>query len=570
VLAALPLVTVAGLPLLPSTPATAATSAITIVGTSDVSDSGLIVTDPNDSADQSALVNAFERAYPQYTLNYIGKGTGDAIAYAENGQADGLIVHAESLENQFVDPPGQQKSFSAEKFGRAVFYGDFVLAGNTEDPAQVGTDDPHDIVGAFAAIAEAGQAGNAEFVSRGGTPGTTVEEHQIWAYLVGQKGGSHVPGVTFCKVPSMDGGGYSPSTSNGDCPVKRGVTEIDYPAWYHVTGLSQAPNVEATQECNFGGSSHTDCYVFTDRGTFDDLKAQQSDPIPDLSILSQRNAASSPGGKTVLTNYFHAYAVDAAAVAQATGQPVALNTQGAETFIGWLSSPAAQRIVGAYLQNTPGGAPFTPDAQPKITLSSRPALPARVKGTARRYTVTGRIRNVAPATPPLAHQPVTIGDPQGGTVATTTTDGEGRFTLHFHPSTSGPYAVRTPTLAQLENASLDPAFSDLLSAGKQPLGAITVVGDPQISTAALKGRQVTVNGTLSPVGQAHSGVVTLLAGRSGHKLRAVSSVSVPAGHGHFTVDGQLPRADHLVAVSWGVPFEVATGTSPRHRVSAAG
>ena len=46
----------------------------------------------------------FQKAFPQYTFKYIGTGTGNAIAQAESGAAgaSNLMVHAASLENEFV------------------------------------------------------------------------------------------------------------------------------------------------------------------------------------------------------------------------------------------------------------------------------------------------------------------------------------------------------------------------------------------------------------------------------------------------------------------------------------
>src|ERR1700754_5099211 len=69
-------------------------STVTIVGTSDVSDSNLVA---------GALEPGFEKAYPQYNLVYVSMGTGAAINYAKAGTASGLIVHAAALENQFVN-----------------------------------------------------------------------------------------------------------------------------------------------------------------------------------------------------------------------------------------------------------------------------------------------------------------------------------------------------------------------------------------------------------------------------------------------------------------------------------
>ena len=140
---------------------------LTVVGTSDVFDSNLV---------QAVLEPGFEAAYPQYDLNYVSKGTGAAIAYAEAGTASAMLVHAASLENQFVD-----QGYSAEQYGRAIFWGDYVLLGPASDPAGVMSDAPHDVAKAFEDIAAAGALGQANFVSRGGTPGTTVQEHAIWA-----------------------------------------------------------------------------------------------------------------------------------------------------------------------------------------------------------------------------------------------------------------------------------------------------------------------------------------------------------------------------------------------------
>ncbi|MBV8991538.1 MAG: hypothetical protein JO372_23500, partial [Solirubrobacterales bacterium] len=118
-------------------------STLTVIGTSDVSDSGLI---PN------LIQPGFQRAYPQFAFKYIGTATGTAIANAESGAAgaSALIVHAESLENQFV-----AGGYSYERFGRALWVNDFVLAGPNGDPAGVLGNGANDIARAFADVAAA-------------------------------------------------------------------------------------------------------------------------------------------------------------------------------------------------------------------------------------------------------------------------------------------------------------------------------------------------------------------------------------------------------------------------------
>src|SRR5262249_39616422 len=138
---------------------------LTVVGTSDVFDSNLV---------QAVLKPGFEAYESSHgksvMLNYVSKGTGAAITYAEAGTARALLVHAPSLRNQFVDA-----GYWLEPYGRAIFYGDYVLLGPASDPAGVMANGSHDIVKAFQDIAAAGADGDANFVSRGGTPGTTVQ-----------------------------------------------------------------------------------------------------------------------------------------------------------------------------------------------------------------------------------------------------------------------------------------------------------------------------------------------------------------------------------------------------------
>ena len=114
---------------------------LAIVGTSDVADSNLFA---------AVLKPGFEKAYPQYTVTYQGNATAQAMAFAKTGQFSALIVHAASLENLFV-----ADGFSAEPYGRAIFWGDFVLLGPKDDPAHVmsGSGPAADPAAAFTKIA---------------------------------------------------------------------------------------------------------------------------------------------------------------------------------------------------------------------------------------------------------------------------------------------------------------------------------------------------------------------------------------------------------------------------------
>jgi tungstate transport system substrate-binding protein len=236
-----------------------ASSTLSVVGTSDVSDSGLFA---------NLIKPMFQQAYPQYTITYKGEGTSKAIADAKTGNYSALLVHAASVENQFVS-----SGYSAEPYGRAVFYGDFVMLGptGTTDPAGVLANAPHDMVKAFQDIATAGETSTptADFVSRADGSGTNIEEHLIWAMTTG---------VPLCTVPSANGGGDEPagsSDSGQTCPEYTGTASSivlpNYPDWYHAGASTQSANISVANTCSpsVGHGSSNDCYVFTDRGTYD-------------------------------------------------------------------------------------------------------------------------------------------------------------------------------------------------------------------------------------------------------------------------------------------------------------
>jgi tungstate transport system substrate-binding protein len=480
---------------------------LNIVGTSDVQDSGLM---------DSVITPGFEAAYPQYNVSYLAQGSGTAIKTAESGKGDEslLIVHAASLENQFV-----ASGYSAESAGRAVFWGDYVLLGPANDPAGVLTSAPHDIATAFEKIAAAGAAGNAEFISRNDKSGTNVEEHVVWG-LTGT--------TSLCTVSTANGGGSQPSTTTGDCP-----STAANPAWYVLANQSsQAANVVATESDAAAGKG---AYTLTDRGTYANLLAQGK--ISNLKIATRDNAATARGGATALVNTFHAYAVNAAAVPAGTN----INTQGATDFLNWLTSPAAQAAVANYLKPAAGStdtSPFLPSAAPAFTAST---LPTSVKKGAS-ITVTGTLANVVPGTPALAGKTVTLQSTPTATstaaptaVATATTDATGAYSITYKPTATATYSLATPASTQLEYPTLTPTFSDLLAAGSKALSTVTVkpttkVGLSKITYYKAHSEKITVH--IVPNAGDKTGVVTFYGrhtGNSGTKLFKLKTIKVPAG-----------------------------------------
>ncbi len=458
--------TAAAMLALPAISSADTSSTLTIVGTSDVSDSHLM---------QNVVEPAFEAAYPQYSINYIGSGTGAAIANAEAGTsgASVLIVHAASLENQFVS---QGFSYPTGAYGNALFTNKFVLAGSTGDPAGIGANDSGNIVQAFIDVATAGIAGNAYFVSRGGTPGTTVEEHAIWALADEDLSSSLPGGLLLCAVNSADGGGEAPIaagngvTADGQaCPNSGAVpTEAMEPSWYIVTGATQGPNVEDANNCTYGAGNN--CYVLTDDGTYAYLQSNGS--IPDLTVVTSSNSASTAvGGQYLPINYFHGYIINPSK----PGETV--NLTAAQDFISLITSPSLQSAIVAYLSTTTFatkyGAPYTATASPTITAY---ALVKSVKA-GKSVTVFGSVTNDELGYPSLFLEPVTVNEisptPRANLATSRTYFGKS-YIFSFVPPETGTYDVSTGTISKVENNALSPVFGDILEPGQSNVLSITV------------------------------------------------------------------------------------------------
>ena len=95
------------------------------------------------------------------------QGTGQAIQSARDGNADVILVHARSQEDEFM-----RNGHGVNR--RDLMFNDFVVVGPSGDPAGVG--DTEQATAAFEAIANA----PATFVSRGDDSGTHTKEKIIW------------------------------------------------------------------------------------------------------------------------------------------------------------------------------------------------------------------------------------------------------------------------------------------------------------------------------------------------------------------------------------------------------
>ena len=119
-----------------------------------------------DSGLLDHIIPPFEEQHNAH-VRVISVGTGQALAIAARGDADVVLVHAPSLELQFIeDGNGTNRTY--------VMYNDFIVLGPPDDPARAsGLSDGSK---AFRRIAESGS----KFASRGDESGTHVKEKEMW------------------------------------------------------------------------------------------------------------------------------------------------------------------------------------------------------------------------------------------------------------------------------------------------------------------------------------------------------------------------------------------------------
>jgi len=123
-------------------------------------------TSTQDSGLLDVLAPLFEKQ-TGYSVKTVSLGTGQALALAAKGGADVALVHAPTLEKQYVL---EGKLLNR----RLVMYNDFVIIGPKDDPANVRL-----TKSAAEALRRIEQA-NANFVSRGNNSGTHVLEKSLW------------------------------------------------------------------------------------------------------------------------------------------------------------------------------------------------------------------------------------------------------------------------------------------------------------------------------------------------------------------------------------------------------
>ncbi len=124
-------------------------------------------TSTQDSGLLDELVPMFQEQ-TGYTVQTIAVGTGAALAMAEEGNADVLLVHAPASEVALMEA-----GFGKDRM--LIMHNDFVIVGPASDPAGIAGGESS--AQSFSSIAES----EASFISRGDDSGTNKKELSIWA-----------------------------------------------------------------------------------------------------------------------------------------------------------------------------------------------------------------------------------------------------------------------------------------------------------------------------------------------------------------------------------------------------
>lgn len=117
----------------------------------------------------------FEEMYG-VSVDAVAQGTGAALESARNGDSDVVMVHARSLEDEFM-----RNGYGVNR--RDLMFNDFVIVGPEDDPAG--------IQGTVSATETLTTIADAEttFVSRGDNSGTHTKELNLWEAAETEPGG---------------------------------------------------------------------------------------------------------------------------------------------------------------------------------------------------------------------------------------------------------------------------------------------------------------------------------------------------------------------------------------------
>jgi tungstate transport system substrate-binding protein len=223
-------------------------------------------------------------------------GTGTAIQYGKDGNADVILVHSRSREDDFVNASLGVNGIPYGIHRACIMYNDFIIVGHSSNPANLLPND--NITTVMTKLRDAIDTGNMTFYSRGDNSGTHSKEQVLWAEI----------GV----VASTRWSGQADK--------------------YTETGQGMAATLLMTYEDI--DPAH-EGYTIVDRGTW----LSFNDTYPSLLIL-----AESVIGEDLLLNPYGAIPVNPILHSH-------IKYLSACRFVGFLTSPYGQALIDAYTKN---------------------------------------------------------------------------------------------------------------------------------------------------------------------------------------------------------------------------
>jgi len=151
-------------------------TSLRIATTTSLYDTGLEDTPEtlkNGTVVKDDLKDAFQTKYPWITVNFIPLGTGAAIASAQRGDADMLLVHSPSQELTFL-----KNNYGVDR--KMVAYNFFVIVGPANDPAGISgmSNVSQALINIYNAAHTPGS--NVLWFSRNDASGTNTKEISLW------------------------------------------------------------------------------------------------------------------------------------------------------------------------------------------------------------------------------------------------------------------------------------------------------------------------------------------------------------------------------------------------------
>ena len=175
--------------------------------------------------------------------------------------------------------------------------------------------------------------------------------------------------------------------------------------------------------------------MFTDSGTYrlPRVRDRSGRHVPALKIVTEDNTANAPGGQNELINYFHGYIINPNKPKQTVNLPAA------QDFLNYITSPAVQAQVGAYLASQ-----GIRSSRRRRHCSATPKIPAKFVARGGEDHGYGNADQRTARIPALNSEPVNVSK-----IVTACryrwhgkTDSSGDYSISFVPPTTAP--TRSP------------------------------------------------------------------------------------------------------------------------------